>query len=83
MGVAPRQTSAVAAPLLCRDGSQLATSEVRRSYHRPGESEPHLECIASDGTRRDVLFPAIGAVLGLAFLGSSESYSLRRARPQW
>ncbi|OGO09969.1 MAG: hypothetical protein A2Y93_10355 [Chloroflexi bacterium RBG_13_68_17] len=83
MGVAPRQTSAVAAPLLCRDGSQLATSEVRRSYHRPGESEPHLECIASDGTRRNGLLPAIGAVLGLAFLGSSESYSLRRARPQW
>ena len=43
-------------------------SSIRRSYHQPGESEPHLECVDEAGLRRDVLGRGILYVLGAVFL---------------
>ncbi len=68
LGVAPEFTLGLAAPLICPQGTTLDYYAVQRSYHRPGESEPHVECVSADGTRQDALLKAIAVVLGLTFL---------------
>ena len=68
MGVAPQATFGLAAPLLCPAGSAMEYHSVVRSYHRPGESEPHLECVATNGERNDVLGNAIVLVLAGVFV---------------
>lgn len=70
MGVAPQPTFGLVEDLLCAEGFQLQYSSVTRSYHQPGESEPHLECVGPAGESEDVLLEGILAVLGLATLGS-------------
>ena len=67
IGAAPEFAFGAVKGFTCPDGIQEFTA-VRRSYHRPGEFEPHLECVGADGGRVDVLFRAILSVLGLAFL---------------
>jgi hypothetical protein len=63
MAAAPQTTFGLTAPLLCTDGGTLEYHEVKRSYHRPGESEPHLECVQPDGKREDVIGKALVVVL--------------------
>ena len=66
MGVAPELSFGLVSNIVCPQG-RLETSSVRRSYHQPGESGPHVECVGGGGEREDVLLPAILAVLGLTF----------------
>ena len=66
MGVAPEFSFGLVADLVCPEGT-LEYYSVQRSYHEPGESEPHVECVSEEGEREDVLLPAISAVLGLTF----------------
>lgn len=66
MGVAPEFSFGLVADIVCPEG-RLEYYSVRRSYHQPGESEPHVECVGEEGQREDVLVPAILAVLGLTF----------------
>lgn len=69
LGVAPETGFAAVSGLLCGEGEELVYSSVVRSYHEPGEREPRLVCVSSDGTaERDVLLSGILAVLGLIFL---------------
>lgn len=70
MGVAPELSFGLVAGVVCPAGS-LEYTAVQRSYHQPGESEPHLECVGQDGETEDVLLPAILAVLGLTFAAAS------------
>lgn len=67
IGVAPEATFGLVEGVLCLPGTELRFSSVQRSYHQPGESEPHLECVGPDGQADDVLLRGISAVLGLAF----------------
>ena len=68
MGVAPEPTFTLVKDFICPDGT-INYYDVQRSYHRPGESEPHVECIGADGQSEDVLPEAIFTVLGLTFAG--------------
>jgi hypothetical protein len=68
IGVAPDLAFGIVEPVVCPDGSYLEFTAIRRSYHRPGEAELHVECVAADGSRKDVLLPAVLSVLGVAFL---------------
>lgn len=68
MGVSPEPTFKMVEGVVCPEGSTLEYSESRYSYHEPGEAEPHVECVSANGDRSDVTLPAIGAVLGGAFL---------------
>lgn len=70
MGVAPEFSFGLVAGVVCPAG-RLEYTAVQRSYHQPGESEPHLECVGQDGGREGVLLPAILAVLGLTFAAAS------------
>jgi len=69
MGVAPGPTFGLVAGVICPQDASLSYYEVERSYHDPGESEPHVECVGQDGTEQDVLLKAILSVLGLTFVG--------------
>ena len=66
MGVAPEFSFGLVEAIVCPEGTLDVYSE-QQSYHRPGESEPHVECVSADGSREDVLIPAILAVLGSTF----------------
>jgi len=68
MGVAPEFAFGLVEGYVCPEGSSLSYTSVRRSYHRPGESEPVIECVAPDGTRQDVVGRSILAVLALSLL---------------
>lgn len=67
MGVAPEPTFGLVQPLIC-SGGELNFYSVKRSFHEPGEAEPHLECLSPEGESRDVLLAGIAAVLGGSFL---------------
>ena len=67
MGVEPEFTFGLVADFVCPEGT-LDYYSIQRSYHEPGESEPHLECVAENGESEDVLLQAIGAGLGLSFV---------------
>jgi hypothetical protein len=67
IGAAPEFAFGSVERFICPDGTLEFTS-IRRSYHRPGEFEPHLACVGADGDRVDVLFRGILSVLGVAFL---------------
>lgn len=69
MGAAPEATFGLVEDVICAEGSSLHYYEVKRSYHEPGESEPHLECVGEDGESEEVLLRAILVVLGLSFAG--------------
>jgi hypothetical protein len=68
MGIAPKTAFGWTAPLLCPPGSFLEYRSVVRSYHRPGESEPHLDCYWRGDRREDVLLKGIALVLGGSWL---------------
>ncbi len=68
MGAAPEATFGLVGDIVCPEGASLEYYSVQRSYHKPGESEPHIECVGADGTREDALLPAILTVLGGTFL---------------
>jgi hypothetical protein len=68
MGVAPEATFGLVENFVCPEGASLEYYSVQRSYHEPGESEPHVECVSADGTREDALLRAVLTVLGGAFL---------------
>ncbi len=70
MGVAPQVTFDLVEPVLCNSGETLEFNSVRRSYHQPGEGEPHLECVDETGLRRDVLGQGILSILGAVFLAT-------------
>jgi hypothetical protein len=63
IGIAPEPVFGLTGGLLCQGSARLEYFSVRRSYHLPGESEPHLECVEPDGTRHDVLPEAIVIVV--------------------
>jgi len=67
MGVAPEFTFGMVKNIVCPEGTLEYYSQ-KRSYHEPGESEPHVECVSDDGVQEDVLLPAILGVLGATFL---------------
>ena len=69
MGVAPESTFGLVEDVVCPEGTDLNYYEVKRSYHDPGESEPHVECVGEDGKSEDVLFQAVLVVLGVSFAG--------------
>jgi hypothetical protein len=69
MGVAPEPTFGLVENIVCPDGSNIKYYDAKRSYHEPGESEPHVECIWEDGQSEDVLLKAILIVLGFTFIG--------------
>ncbi len=68
MGVAPAFTFSQVEGLICPDGTRLDYYAVQRSFHNPGESEPHVECVSEDGSTQDALLRAILIVLGVTFL---------------
>jgi len=68
MAAAPEFTFGLVANVVCPEGTSLKYYSVHYSYHEPGESEPHVECVGKDGAGKDVLLPAILTVLGLTFL---------------
>ena len=65
VGVAPEQTFGMFEQYICPAPEKLAYESIRRSYHRPGESEPHVYCVSTDGKERDVTGEAILITLGL------------------
>ena len=69
MGVAPEPTFGLVEDIVCPVGSNIKYYDVKRSYHEPGESEPHVECISEDGQSEDVLIKAVLVVLGFSFIG--------------
>lgn len=69
IAAAPESTFKLFAPILCDEGTEMQYREERYSYHRPGESTPFVECVASDGTVvKDVTGSAIGISLAASFL---------------
>lgn len=68
MGVSPEPTFKLVEGVVCPEGSTVEYYEKHYSYHEPGEAEPHVECISTNGDRSDVTLPAIGVVLGGSFL---------------
>ena len=66
LGVAPQQAFGLVGGLICPAPERLEYTDIRRSYHRPGESEPRVECVSPDGKRRDVTGQAIATVLGVS-----------------
>lgn len=75
IGVAPEFTFRLVNGIVCPEGT-LEYYSVQRSYHEPGESEPHVECIRPDGHRENVLIPAIFSVLGFTFLTAFSGFLL-------
>lgn len=69
MGVAPEYTFGLVGGLVCPEGTEINYFSIKKSYHEPGEVEPHLECVGEDGAAQDVLLKAIGLVLGICFAG--------------
>jgi hypothetical protein len=69
MGVAPESTFGLVAEVVCPEGTSLKYFDIKRSYHEPGESEPHVECVGENGVSEDALLEAILVVLGLTFAG--------------
>ena len=69
MGIAPISTFGLVEGFVCPEGTALIYSEVKRSYHDPGESEPQILCVDPDGKGLDVLLDAILTVLGMVFIG--------------
>lgn len=68
IGVAPEWSFGLVKPVICPGESRLHYYSIERSYHEPGESEPHLECISDDGQNQDVLLAGIAAVVVGTFL---------------
>lgn len=68
IALAPRSAFQMVEGVVCPAGSSIDYYEQKYSYHRPGESEPHVECVAPDGSRTDVTLKAIAAVLAGSFL---------------
>lgn len=54
--------------VLCPEGTTIDFYSVQRSYHEPGESEPHVECVYEDGTRIDKTLQGFFAPLGMYFI---------------
>ena len=70
MGIAPDSTFSLIEGIVCPEGTSLKYYQIKRSYHEPGESEPHVECIeAGQVVSEDVLPEAVLVVLGLSFAG--------------
>lgn len=69
IGVAPEFSFGLVKGVVCPEGT-LEYYSVQRSYHRPGESEPHLECVNTAGDKADVLLQGIVALLGLTFVAT-------------
>ncbi len=67
VAVTPEFSFGLVKDVICPDG-ELEYYAVQRSYHEPGESEPHLECVENNEVHTNVLLPGIGSVLGLSFL---------------
>ncbi len=68
MALAPQKTFGLVSGLVCPEGTRLEYFQVKRGYHQPGESEPHVTCVGEDGARKDVTLKAIGTVLGGIFI---------------
>jgi hypothetical protein len=72
LGLAPQFSVDLVAPLICPGGGRLQYMAFHQSYQRPGESTPHVECWASDGTHRDdtvqAIFTFFGAVAAVVFV---------------
>lgn len=69
MGIAPEFIFGMVGDIVCPEGTLEYYSQ-QRSYHEPGESEPHVECVSDNGVHEDVLIPAIFGVLGVTFLAA-------------
>jgi ABC-type antimicrobial peptide transport system permease subunit len=69
IGVAPDTTFGLVERFVCSEGSSLNYYDIQRSYHEPGESEPHVECVGENEESEDVLLEAILVVMGLSFAG--------------
>ena len=67
IGVNPQDTYQIVSTIVCPEDSELTYYDIKRSYHSPGESEPHVECVYDDGRREDVTLPATLIFLGLVF----------------
>ena len=67
IGLAPEITFGLVDDIVCPEGT-LEYYPIQRSYHGPGEFEPHLECVSDDGDHDDVLFPAFLWILGVIFI---------------
>jgi hypothetical protein len=67
--VAPEFNLGLVEGLICPDGTRVEYEEIKRSFHLPGESQPHTTCINDLGEEvEDVTLKSIGAVLGMYFL---------------
>jgi len=69
IGVAPEFTFGTVGDIVCPEGT-LEYYSKQRSYHEPGESEPHVECVSVTGVHKDILLPAIFGVLGVIFVAA-------------
>jgi hypothetical protein len=54
---------------ICPEGTEVNYYSVRYSYHEPGESEPHVECVRPDGSVQDVTMRALATTVGGSFVG--------------
>lgn len=66
IGLAPEITFGLVDDIVCPEGT-LEYYSIQRSYHGPGEFEPHLECVSDKGEHDDVLFPAFLWFFGVIF----------------
>jgi hypothetical protein len=87
IGIAPEPVFGLTDGLLCTGDARLEYFSVRRSYHLPGESEPHLECVEPDGARHDVLpqgivIVVLGAIVAV-FAGSFVTLAIPFALAAW
>ena len=66
MAIKPKKMLGYVSEKVC-PGGRLEYYEVKRSYHRPGESEPHVVCVSKNGTKTDITLKALGAVFWMVF----------------
>ena len=67
MAVAPEKAFSLVERFVCPSGTHIEYYSIKRSYHEPGESEPHIECVSPKGVRLDKTLSAVFTVLGLTF----------------
>jgi ABC-type antimicrobial peptide transport system permease subunit len=63
----PEAIFKLAAPLACPNGT-LDYQQYHASYNPPGQYQFNVDCVAADGTRKDISLQAIVYVLALIFL---------------
>ena len=63
----PEASFKFVAPLACPNGT-LDYQQYHASYNQPGENQFKVDCVSTDGTRKDITLQALGYVTALSYL---------------